>query len=63
MNVGTIFHLTPSGGATCGSLNGKTILRAPYLRRRDGVCHMDRRMLSGQLNDRVYVGGSDEAPT
>jgi len=61
-NVRPIFHLTPSGGATCGSLNVKTILGAPYPKRRDGLCHMDHRMLSGRLNDRVYVGGSDEAP-
>jgi len=61
-NVGPIFHLTPSGGATCGSLNGKTILRAPYPKRRDGLCYMDHRMPSGRLNDRVYVGGSNEAP-
>jgi len=61
-NVGPIFHLTPSGGATCGSLNGQTILGAPYPKRRDGLCYMDHQMLSGRLNDRVYVGGSDEAP-
>ena len=61
-NVGPIFHLTPSGGATCGSLNGKTILGAPYPKRRDGLCYMNHRMPSGRLNDRVYVGGSDEAP-
>jgi len=61
-NVGPIFHLTRSEGATCGSLNEKTILGAPYPKRRDGLCYMDHRMPSGRLNDRVYVGGVRRGP-
>jgi len=41
-------------------MNGKTILGAQYPKRRDGLCDMDHRVVSGRLNDRVYVGGSDK---
>jgi len=60
---GPIFHLTSSEGAACGSLNGKTILGAPYPKRRDGLCHIDHRVHSGRLTDRIHAGGSDEART
>jgi len=61
-NVGPIFHVTASGGATSESLNGKTILGAPYAKPLRGICHIDHRQHSGRWNDRAHVAGSDETP-